>query len=265
MVGEIGERDRARTGLAGVLIDRVDRREVRERLLRFASDGRSHQIVTVNLDFLRAARGDSEFRDLINHSDLAVADGMPVVWLSRLRRSRIPDRITGFDLIEMACAIASADGLGVFLLGAGPGVAEAAARELTRRYRGLRIAGIYAPPIGAFTGAEEARMVAAIRGAGRCVLFVAFGAPKQDRFIRAHLRECDVPLAIGVGCAFDVLAGAVPRAPRALQRLGLEWAWRLAMEPRRLWRRYLVYDAPLLGALAVAAVRDGFVAGIEAA
>lgn len=259
MQGIEGEeaRGRPRIRLAGVLVDRLDRGEVFARLVRFVREGRTHQVVTVNIDFLRAARADAEFRQIINDADLAVADGMPVVWLSRLRRAQIPERITGFDLIDMACDIAAHGAIGVFLLGAGPGVADAAARALVARHQGLRIAGTYTPPFGPHSAAEDSRMVTAIKSAGRCVLFVAFGAPRQDRFIRAHAHELDVPIAIGVGGAFDILAGTIRRAPEPLQRVGLEWAWRLAMEPGRLWRRYLVKDAPLLGVLALGAMRDG--------
>ncbi len=257
--------DRRRVALGGVLVDRVDRAGADAAIARFLNDGSRHQITTVNTDFLRTAQNDPGFRRIINRSDLAVADGMPVVWISRLCRQRIPERVTGFDLIDSACRHAVRERVGVFLLGAAPGIADAAAQELASRHRGLRIAGTYSPPFGGDTAAEDARMTAAIRAAGRCVLFVAFGAPKQDRFISAHLAELDVPVAIGVGGAFDILAGRIRRAPGWMQSAGLEWIWRLAMEPARLWRRYLIYDVPFLGSLAAAAVRDSRTARVEGA
>ncbi len=250
------ESARRRVALGGVLVDRVDRAAADSAIAAFLNDGHRHQITTVNTDFIRTAKNDPGFRLIINRSDLAVADGMPVVWLSRLHRQPIPERVTGFDLIDSSCRHAVRERLGVFLLGAAPGIADAAARELRSRYRGLRIAGTYAPPFGGDTAAEDARMTAAIRAAGRCVLFVAFGAPKQDRFISAHLDELDVPVAIGVGGAFDILSGMIRRAPAWMQRAGLEWVWRLAMEPGRLWRRYLIHDVTFLGSLAAAALRD---------
>lgn len=253
--------DRPRVRLAGVLVDRVDRNGADVAMGRFMADGGRHQVVTVNTDFLRVSGGDRLFREIINASDLAVADGMPLVWLSWLRRTPLPERVTGFDLIELACRRAAENGIGVFLLGAAPGIADAAGAVLAVRHPGLRIAGVYSPPFGSHDQAEEDRIVEAIRAAGRCVLLVGFGAPKQDRFIHANLDRLDVPVAIGVGCAFDILAGSIRRAPTWMQRVGLEWAWRLRMEPRRLWRRYLVEDAPLLGRLAAAAVRDGLRAG----
>jgi N-acetylglucosaminyldiphosphoundecaprenol N-acetyl-beta-D-mannosaminyltransferase len=248
-----------------VLVDRVDRRTADELIAGFMRDRRSHQVTTVNTDFLRAAKVDPVFRAVINESDLAVADGMPVVWLSRLARRPIPERVTGYDLIDSSCRHALRDGIGVFLLGAAPGIADSAARELQRRHPGLRIAGTYSPPFGADTADEDTRMVAAIRAAGRSVLFVAFGAPRQDRFIFRHLDDLDIPVAIGVGGAFDVLSGSIRRAPRWMQSFGLEWAWRFLMEPARLWRRYLIDDVAFLGSLVAGLMRDRRGAQREAA
>lgn len=253
--------NRERVLLAGVAVDRLDRQAATAVIEGFFADGGKHQIVTVNTDFVRTARRDPAFRSVLNQADLAVADGMPLVWLSKLQRSALPERIAGIDLVDECCRIAARDGVGVFLLGAAPGIAAAAGRALAVRHPALRIAGTYTPPFGDHSAEEDARMVAAIRGAGRCALFVAFGAPRQDRFIRSHLEELDVVVGMGVGCAFDILAGAVRRAPGWMQRSGLEWAWRMAMEPGRLWRRYLIHDAPLLGILAAAAMREGLTAG----
>jgi N-acetylglucosaminyldiphosphoundecaprenol N-acetyl-beta-D-mannosaminyltransferase len=248
--------------LAGIAVDRVDRASAAAALEGFFDSEGRRQLVTVNTDFVRIARQDADFRRVLNAADLAVADGMPLVWLSRLRGPALPERVAGIDLVEDCCRIAAQRGVGVFLLGAAPGIADAAGRALVARHPGLRIAGTYAPPFGAHSDEETARMVAAIRAAGRCVLFVAFGAPRQDLFIASHLRELDVVLAMGVGCTFDILAGEVRRAPAWMQRTGLEWVWRMAMEPGRLWRRYLLQDAPFFGALAAAAVRDGLSRGM---
>jgi N-acetylglucosaminyldiphosphoundecaprenol N-acetyl-beta-D-mannosaminyltransferase len=158
-------------------------------------------------------------------------------------------------VVDAACRLAAETGTGVFLLGSSPANAERASRTLVSRHPGLRIAGSFAPPFGPHSAADEAQMVARIRDAGRCVLFVAFGAPRQDRFIQAHLAELDVPIAIGVGGTFDILAGALRRAPAWLQEAGFEWLWRLSQEPRRLWRRYLVKDAPFLLRLGARAMR----------
>lgn len=250
-----GRPTRQRVDLSGVLVDRVDAKAATTILERFISDGGRHQIVTVNTDFARLAQRDPGFRAILNRADLAVADGMPIVWLSRLLRDPLPARIAGIELLEESCRLAALQGIGVFLLGAAPGVAASAARTLESRHPGLRVAGTYSPPYGRWSAAEESQVVGAIRDAGRCVLFVAFGAPRQDEFIAAHLGEIDAAIAMGVGCAFDIIIGAKRRAPAWVQRSGLEWLWRLAQEPRRLAGRYLLQDAPLVIRLAFAAVR----------
>jgi N-acetylglucosaminyldiphosphoundecaprenol N-acetyl-beta-D-mannosaminyltransferase len=184
-----------------------------------------------------------------------VADGMPLLWLSRLAGQPLPERITGVELVDESCQIAAEEGQRVFLLGAAPGVADAAAQVLEARYPGLRVAGVYAPPFGPLSPADDARMVELVRQAAADFLFVAFGAPRQDLWIRTHFHQLDVAVAMGVGCVFDLLAGAVRRAPVWMQRTGLEWSYRLVQEPRRLWRRYLVDDLPMLGKLALGCVR----------
>jgi len=246
--------ERQRADIAGVLVDRVDRIGASEILRGFLIDGGCHQVVTVNTDFVHIARRDEGFRALLNQADLAVADGMPLVWLSRLQRTALPERVAGLDLVDDCCRLAAEMGVGVFLLGASTENAQRAATAMVTRHPGLRIAGHLAPPFG-YTPEDEGRMVAAIRDAGRCILFVAFGAPRQDRFIQAHLADLDVPIAIGVGGTFDILAGALHRAPSWIQDAGFEWLWRLAQEPRRLWRRYLMKDAPLLLGLAARTIR----------
>jgi N-acetylglucosaminyldiphosphoundecaprenol N-acetyl-beta-D-mannosaminyltransferase len=204
------------------------------------------------MDFVRIAHGDAEFRSVINQADLAVPDGVPVLWAARLNGAPLLERVTGVDVVEQGAALAAERGYRIFLLGAEDGVAAEAAAELERRNPGLPIAGIYSPPVGPSSDEENERMVALVRAARPDILFVAFGAPKQDVWISHHLHQLGVPVCVGVGGTFNFLAGRVPRAPRWMQRRGLEWAYRLRQEPRRLWRRYLVGDLPLFLRLATA-------------
>lgn len=248
---------RRRIDLGGVLLDQVDMAAAVDRVRAFLDSRQPHQIVTVNVDFLSIAERDSDFRSLINQADLAVADGMPLVWASRLQQHPLPERVAGVDLVEASCEVAATEGHGVFLLGAAPGVAEAAAQTLQDRHPGLRIAGVYSPPFGAMDPEEDRHIVELIRRAAPGLLFVALGAPRQDHWIRAHLHELNVPVAMGVGCVFDLLAGSVSRAPAWMQRVGLEWAFRLGQEPGRLWRRYIVNDVPTVARLMAASLRAG--------
>lgn len=224
-----------------------------EQIDAFVQDGQCHQIVTVNLDFVRIARSDAPFRAAVQGADLAVADGVPVVWMSRLLRTPVPERVTGVDIVERGAALAAAKGYRIFLLGAEPGVADLAAAELCRRNPGLVVAGTYAPPMGEFSAEEATRIATAITSAKPDLLFVAFGAPKQDVWIHQHLHDLGVPVCVGIGGVFNFLAGRTPRAPRAVQRVGLEWAYRLIHDPRRLFRRYILHDLPLFLTLVSAA------------
>jgi N-acetylglucosaminyldiphosphoundecaprenol N-acetyl-beta-D-mannosaminyltransferase len=230
----------------GVAIDRVTAAEAFARVEGFVRDGRPRQIATVNLDFLRLAQHDQRFRDTLANADLVLADGMPVVWLSRLAGTPLPERVTGVDLLDGCAALAAARGYRIFLLGAAPGVAADAAAALEKRHPGLEIAGALTPPMGPFSAETDASLLAAVRAAQPQLLFVALGAPRQDLWLHDHLAELAVPVCVGVGGAFDILSGRLNRAPRWMQRAGLEWLFRLAQEPSRLWRRYLLGDLPLL-------------------
>ena len=247
---------RDRVELAGVLIDRVDQATASNKLEAFLHSGKPHQVVTVNLDFLSIAQRSAEFRATLNGADLAVADGMPLVWISRLQGEPLAERVTGMSLVDECCRIAAAAGQGVFLLGAAPGVASAAGARLLERFPGLQVVGTYSPPLGPLSRRENARIIRMIRAAQPGFLFVALGAPRQDLWIRENIDRLDVPIAMGVGCVFDVLAGALDRAPDWMQEVGLEWAYRLVHEPSRLWRRYLVNDSRMLARLVFDVLRE---------
>ncbi len=238
---------RARVNLLNMWVDRIDLDGAVSHIDAFVRMGRPRQVMTVNVDFLRLGLENPAFQRLINAADLAVPDGMPLLWAARLRGDPLPARVTGVDLVVACAALAAAKDYTIFLLGAGPGVAVAAAAALRARCPGVRIVGTYAPPVvSAFDDDEDEKMARLIRETRPDMLFVAFGAPKQDEWIHAHLRRLDVPVCMGVGAAFDMLAGRVRRAPAWMQRAGLEWLYRVAQEPGRLWRRYLVDDLPVV-------------------
>jgi N-acetylglucosaminyldiphosphoundecaprenol N-acetyl-beta-D-mannosaminyltransferase len=246
---------RDRAALCGTLLDRVTLAEAASRLASFAASPRLHQVVAVNLDCLRIAQRDNVFRQTINESDLAVADGMPLVWASRLGDRPLPERVTGNSLLEKSCELSAATGAGIFLLGSRPGIANAAARTIATRYAGAVVAGAYSPPFGPLSPREDREMVDRVNRSGARILIVALGAPRQDIWIRDHRHELNVGLAFGVGCGLDLLAGLVPRAPLWMQRAGLEWLHRFRLEPGRLWRRYFVNDAPMFARLVAESVR----------
>ena len=248
---------RPRVSLAGVRVDAVNGDSVRDVLRVLLEERRCHQVVTLNLDYARQAASDPQLRQIINAAALVVPDGMPIVWAAKLSGAPISRRVTGHDLVQALVEHSALEGLSLFFLGAAPGVGEQAAANLRQRYPNVRIAGTYSPPLCPYPYPEEEDryMVEAVNGSGADVLLVALGCPKQDLWIAAHQSELKPSLAIGVGSVLDVLAGAARRAPGWLQRAGLEWLYRLFQEPSRLWRRYLLQDAPFLIRLFLWSVR----------
>lgn len=232
--------------LLGVAVDRLTVAEAANRVEALIAAGGVGQVVTVNPEFVMAARRHRQFRRVLNQAALAVADGIGIVLAARILGDCLPERVGGIDLVEAVAERCAGSGRRLFLLGGAPGVAEAAAEALRVRFPALVVAGTYA-------GSPEPRDFPAIRArihaARPDLLLVAFGAPAQDLWIARHQGELAVPAAMGVGGAFDFLAGRIRRAPRWMQRLGLEWFYRLALQPWR-WRRMLAL--PRFGAMVVA-------------
>jgi len=194
---------------------------------------KTHQVVTLNPEMIMAAQHDGELRRALEESSLVVADGIGVVWASRVLRQPLPERIAGIDLAVAVLQVAAAQGRAVFFLGGEEGVAERAAERLCRRFPGLRVAGVHH---GYFTEAENHRIVRMIAEKAPDLLLVGLGAPKQELWIYRNLGFLGARVAMGVGGALDVFAGRVKRAPVAWQKLGLEWAYRLIQQPWRFRR-----------------------------
>jgi N-acetylglucosaminyldiphosphoundecaprenol N-acetyl-beta-D-mannosaminyltransferase len=190
-----------------------------------------------------ACRHDAALREAVLGADLTVPDGQPLVWALNLLGSRLSDRVYGPELMERACARAARTGRRFYLYGGrNQGALQELARNLRLRHPGVQIVGGYAPPFRELTPDEEASVAADIRRTGAEVVWVGIGVPKQEKWMARMRDRLDAPVLIGVGAAFDFHAGLVPQAPPRLQKLGLEWAYRLLQEPTRLWRRYLRYN-----------------------
>lgn len=201
--------------------------------------GRPHYVTTANADFAVLGLNDPELRRLLLESDMTTADGMPLVWAARLLGLPIDGRVTGADMVPALAELAARKQFSIFLLGAGPGVAARTAEILQQRFPGLKIAGVHSPPPAPLLDMDPG-LVRMVRDAKPDILLVAFGTPKQEKWIKMHLFDLQVPLSIGVGASFDFIAGQQKRAPLWMQKAGLEWLFRLANEPRRLWKRYVL-------------------------
>lgn len=204
-------------------------------ILTFARKGAGAQIVTLGTEMVVYAQRDRRYCDVVNSCALSLCDTVGLLLVARRRGAAIEERVTGVELIEHLCARAAREGISVFLLGGSPGVAQRAASVLQTRYAGLAVAGTRD---GYFSATESAAVAASIRATGAGVLFAGMGFPRQEFWLADHLLETGCGAGIGVGGSFDVLSGNVRRAPRAWQRAGLEWMYRLVTEPRR-WRRQL--------------------------
>ena len=194
--------------------------------------------VTANLNYLMLTEQHPRLVEVNRRSLAVIADGAPIVRRSKFTSRPLPCRVAGADLIIELSRLAASRGYRIFLLGGAPGVAVAAAEELSRRAPGVQIAGCYSPPFRTLTSAEHGNMLSMIRDSGCDMLFVAFGQPKGELWIYDHLLELQVPLSIQLGASFDFLAGKVRRAPQLWQRLGCEWLYRALSDPRRLSPRY---------------------------
>jgi len=195
----------------------------------------------LNIDCLCIARNDLKLKEIYKKTDLILPDGMPLIWASKLLGTPLKEKISGPDLLPKICAMAAKKSYRIFLLGGKDGVAQRAKKVLENKYNGIKIVGFYH---GYFdkNGDENSRVISMIRGEKPDILVVAFGTPLQEKWINKHLKELDIPLSIGVGAAIDFLSGSIPRAPLWMQKNGLEWLFRLILEPKRLWKRYLLRD-----------------------
>jgi N-acetylglucosaminyldiphosphoundecaprenol N-acetyl-beta-D-mannosaminyltransferase len=221
--------------ILGVRIDDATYEDLLEAVDAFVASGRPRQIVTANPEMLVCAHGDPVLRAQLNRSDLTVADGVGLMLAARLLGRRLRERVTGSDGIYRLAAHSARKGYRLFLLGAAPGVAEQAAARLEAVSPGLVVAGTYA---GSPRVEEEPEIVARVRAAAPDLLLVAYGVPAEEQWIARNRERLGVPVMVGVGGAFDFVAGVARRAPRWIQRLGLEWLHRLLLQPWR-WRRQL--------------------------
>ncbi len=195
-------------------------------------------VITANLNYAMLSARDAALREVNRRAAFVLADGMPLVWSAGRAGTPLPGRVTGSDLIFELAAESAARGHRVFLLGGGDGVGATAAANLTARYPGLNVVGVEVPPFRERSAAEDAALVGRIRDARPDILLVAFSQPTGEKWIAANLDALGVPACVQVGASIDFAAGRVRRAPGWVQRFGMEWAFRCALEPRRLGGRY---------------------------
>lgn len=232
--------------MMGCRIDNLSMEETLQTIEGFIRSGQAHQHVVVNVDKLVKAQKDPELRRIINDCALINADGMPVVWASRLLGKPLKERVAGVDLFDALMGRAAAKGWRVYLLGAKEEIVAKVRELYTQRYPQLVFAG---HRNGYWKPEQEQQVVDDITAARADLLFVAISSPKKEQFLGAYQAQMRIPFAMGVGGTFDVFAGKVKRAPVWMQKSGLEWFYRFLQEPRRMFRRYFIEDMAFVGLL----------------
>jgi N-acetylglucosaminyldiphosphoundecaprenol N-acetyl-beta-D-mannosaminyltransferase len=244
--------------LEGAALDAITEAQCVKRVMADLAERRGGWIATLNLDHLRLITRSPEYARLCADATLRVADGMPLVWASRLQGTALPERVAGSNLIWSLSAAAAARGHSIFLLGGAPGTATAAAEVLRRRFSGLMVAGTASPDVDLVARPDEiATLAATVTRVRPDIVYVALGKPKQEQVIdslRTHLPQA---WFVPVGISFSFVSGRVRRAPPWVQQLGLEWAHRLVQEPQRLARRYLIEGIPFALMLLLRSARVG--------
>lgn len=230
----------------GMRVDATTYRDATERVLRWARARESRYVCVATVHMVMEAHNSSEFRQMVNRADLVTPDGMPLVWGLQLLGIRRAMRVYGPDLTPCLLERAAAEGIPVGFYGGASHALDRLACVLAQRFPGLRVAFLKSPPFRPPTPEEDAADVEHINQSGTRILLVGLGCPKQERWMAEHGGRVQAPM-VGVGAAFDFLAGTKSQAPRWMQTSGLEWLFRLCTEPRRLWRRYLIHGPRFVG------------------
>lgn len=219
--------------ILGIRVDNIDMVQALCQVHKYAESQEPRHIITLNAEILYTAAQNPELKEIIEGADMVTPDGSGIVWAAKTLGEPLTERVSGIDLMTEICRQAAPNHWRIYLLGGAPGVAEACAGELEKRFPGLEIAGHHH---GYFSQEEEGAVIEAINAARPSILFVALGAPKQEYWIIRHKAALNSRILMGVGGSLDVLSGQIKRAPLFFQKMGLEWLWRLLRQPWRIKR-----------------------------
>jgi N-acetylglucosaminyldiphosphoundecaprenol N-acetyl-beta-D-mannosaminyltransferase len=246
-----------RVTLAGVQIDNLDEQGVIDHVVAEQLALRGGWIVTPNVDALRQVHADPDLQSLVKQANLMIADGMPLIWASRVQKTPLTERVPGSQLFWSLSGAAAERGISVFLLGGNPGVAERAGVALCSRYPNLKLAGTYCPPFGFENDDEQMQAIfSALESSSPRLVFCGLGFPKQERLMAILVNRFPGTWFMACGGTLSMAAGDVRRAPNWIQSIGFEWLFRLVQEPRRLFSRYVVHDIPFALRLMLLSARD---------
>lgn len=228
-----------RIDILGVGVSAINMEIAVDTIDRWIAERQCNYVCCTDVHGVVRSQSDGRLREIQDRAGLVTPDGMPLVWISRLRNYRQVGRVYGPDLMSEVCSSSAAKGYRHFLYGGDKEIPAKLADRLSQKYPGIEIVGTCSPPFRPLTPEEDEAIIKQINQSKADIVWVGIGSPKQEYWMAAHLGHLDAPVMIGVGAAFDFLAGAKKQAPRWIQRSGFEWMFRLVTEPRRLWRRYL--------------------------
>jgi N-acetylglucosaminyldiphosphoundecaprenol N-acetyl-beta-D-mannosaminyltransferase len=243
-----------RINILGVGIHAIDMNMALRAIDAWIEAGDRQYVCVTGVHGVMESQYDETIRRIHNHAGMVTPDGMPIVWLSRLKGNPHVNRVYGPDLMLALCDHGLEKGYRHYLYGAGEGAPQLLAERLVEKFPGLQIVGAYSPPFHALSAEESDRIVKRINDARPHIVWVGLSTPKQERWMAAHVGALQANVLIGVGAAFDFLSGLKPQAPRWIQRSGFEWLFRLLTEPRRLWKRYLINNPAFIFLVAAQAL-----------
>lgn len=229
-----------RINILDVPIDKIGMEQTIDKIEEFILSGEPHLVVTPNVDHVLLTRRDPDFKKIYDEANLSVVDGVPLLWAASFLNQPLVERVNGTDLFVNLCELAANKNYKVFFLGSAPGVADRASENLQKKFNGLNVVGTCSPPLGFEHDDEEnKKVVNVIKEAKPDILFVALGAPKQEKWAHKYKSELKASVIVGIGASLEYLAGHTKRAPKWMQKAGLEWFFRVASAPLRYGRRYL--------------------------
>ena len=224
-------------------IDNVTKEEAIAHIEECINTRKIGHIITPNVDQVIRIESDKYFKEIYENAELLLADGTPLVWISRWYKKPIKEKICGSDLVPDLCKLAAQNGYLIFLLGSAEGVAAKAAENLKKNNPGLRVAGVYSPPYGFEKDKNEIDKINKMLFNSKAdMLFVGMGVPKQDIFIYENMNKYQIPMSFSIGATIDFEAGIQKRAPKWVNHIGMEWLYRLAHDPKRMFKRYIIDD-----------------------
>lgn len=237
-----------RIKLLNTFVDNVDMKEAIDRIEELINEDGYHYVVTPNVAHVVQLENDLEFQKIYNNADLVLTDGMPLIWISKAFKLGIKAKVSGSDLVPKLCERAAEKGFRVFIMGAAEGVAKTCGEKLKEKYPELNVVGAYSPPFGFEKDENERQKIFnMLEETKPHILLLGVGSPKQERFLYKYKNELKVPISLGIGAAIDFEAGNKKRAPRWMQKSGLEGFYRFAQEPKRMFKRVFIDDFKIFG------------------